>query len=186
MTDESGQTYPSTAIALMDRALGSEGYYGAFVANIHTDGSSEAIDAAIVDAAQARDVPVVTAQQLLTWTDGRNASSFGNLQWNASSGELTFTVDVASGARGLEAMVPHPAGGTLLSLTGPNGAIDRPAAGRQGRHLRRLPRRGGQLDRDLRGARGGHHRRRSSPPRRRTARPAWTSAPSSGRRSPSP
>ena len=37
MTDESGQSYPFTAEALMDRALGPEGYYGAFVANMHTD-----------------------------------------------------------------------------------------------------------------------------------------------------
>ena len=37
MTDESGQTYPFTIDSLLDKALGSEGYYGAFTANIHTD-----------------------------------------------------------------------------------------------------------------------------------------------------
>ena len=37
MTDESGQSYPSTIDTLLDRALGPEGYYGAFTANIHTD-----------------------------------------------------------------------------------------------------------------------------------------------------
>ena len=41
MTDESGQTYPFTIDTLLDRALGAEGYYGAFTANIHTDGSTE-------------------------------------------------------------------------------------------------------------------------------------------------
>ena len=37
MTDESGQSYPYTVDTLLDRALGPEGYYGAFVANMHTD-----------------------------------------------------------------------------------------------------------------------------------------------------
>ena len=37
MTDESGQNYPYTIDTLLDRALGPEGYYGAFVANMHTD-----------------------------------------------------------------------------------------------------------------------------------------------------
>ena len=48
MTDESGQTYPFTIDTLLDRALGSTGYYGAFTANIHTDGSTESQAAAIV------------------------------------------------------------------------------------------------------------------------------------------
>ena len=42
MTDESGQTYPFTVDALLDRAIGPEGYYGAFVANMHTDSASSA------------------------------------------------------------------------------------------------------------------------------------------------
>ena len=37
MTDESGQSYPFTINSLLDKALGPEGYYGAFTANIHTD-----------------------------------------------------------------------------------------------------------------------------------------------------
>ena len=40
MTDESGQTYPFTPNTLLDRALGSQGYYGAFTANLHTDAAS--------------------------------------------------------------------------------------------------------------------------------------------------
>ena len=35
--------------------------------------------------AQSRGVPVITARQLLTWTDGRNASSFGGLSWSGST-----------------------------------------------------------------------------------------------------
>ncbi|MFN3763763.1 MAG: hypothetical protein ACK4WK_11275, partial [Anaerolineae bacterium] len=37
MTDESWQSYPYTIDALLERALGPEGYYGAFVANMHND-----------------------------------------------------------------------------------------------------------------------------------------------------
>ena len=37
MTDESGQTFPSTIDTLLDNALGAEGYYGVFTANMHTD-----------------------------------------------------------------------------------------------------------------------------------------------------
>ena len=37
MTDESGQQYPFTVDTLLDRAVGAEGYYGAYVINAHTD-----------------------------------------------------------------------------------------------------------------------------------------------------
>ena len=37
MTDESGQQYPYTIDTLLDRALGAEGYYGAYTINAHTD-----------------------------------------------------------------------------------------------------------------------------------------------------
>ena len=42
MTDESGQTYPFTIDTLLDRALGPEGYYGVFTANMHTDNATSA------------------------------------------------------------------------------------------------------------------------------------------------
>ena len=84
MTDESGQTYPFTINTLLDRAIGAEGYYGAFVANIHTDGATEDQAAAIVASAKARSVPVVSARQMLTWLDGRNGSSFTGITWTAT------------------------------------------------------------------------------------------------------
>ena len=40
MTDESGQTYPYTIDTLLDRALGAEGYYGAYTVNAHTDSAT--------------------------------------------------------------------------------------------------------------------------------------------------
>ncbi|TYL52634.1 N,N-dimethylformamidase beta subunit family domain-containing protein [Agromyces mariniharenae] len=116
MTDESGQAYPATAVALMDGAI-DKGYYGAFVANLHTDGNEAgAYHDAVLTAAQARGIPVITAEQLLDWTDGRNASSFTNLARNG--GTVTFTLTAAPGANGLQAMLPTQGStGTLQSLT---------------------------------------------------------------------
>jgi hypothetical protein len=113
MTDESGQTYPYTINTLLDRALGAEGYYGAFTANIHADGSTDGQAAAIVSSAKARSVPVVSAKQMLAWLDGRNGSSFEAISW--SGGVLTFGVAVGAGANGLQAMVPSAAGGSPLT-----------------------------------------------------------------------
>ena len=116
MTDESGQSYPFTVNTLLDRALGSEGYYGAFTANIHSDGSTESQAAAIVSSAKARSVPVVSAKQMLTWLDGRNGSSFQAISWNGSV--LTFGIAVGAGANGLQAMLPTQGnGGALSALT---------------------------------------------------------------------
>ena len=93
MTDESGQSYPSTVNTLLDRALGPLGYYGAFVANMHTDLIQSAGSDAIVASAKARQVPVISARQLLEWLDGRNNSAFGSLAWDGA--RLSFTVSVA-------------------------------------------------------------------------------------------
>jgi hypothetical protein len=118
LTDEWGATIDAGVAAhiaaLLDRALGPEGYYGVFTANMHTDYASHPGADAIVAAAKARGVPVISAAQLLDWLDGRNGSSFQGVAF--SGGRLSFTV--AGGARGLEAMVPaSSANGGLLALT---------------------------------------------------------------------
>ena len=101
---------------LLDGALGPEGYYGAFTMNMHTDTATHAGADTIVAEAKARGVPVISAEQLLDWTDGRNGSTFQGLSYGG--GALRFTLARASGARGLEAMVPAAAGGgALTSLT---------------------------------------------------------------------
>ena len=123
MTDESGQTYPFTINTLLDRALGAQGYYGAFNANMHTDASSAEGNngaAAIVASAKARGVPVVSAQQMLTWLDGRNASSFDQIAY--SNGTLSFRVSVGAGATGLRGMVPATFGGRALQAMTRDGA----------------------------------------------------------------
>ena len=117
LTDESTPQFAATIDALLDKALGAEGYYGAFGANMHTDNPAPHPGAeAIVASAQARGVPVVSYKQLLTWLDGRNSSTIHGLSW--SGGTLSFSTLVASGANGLRTMLPMQGpSGTLTAIT---------------------------------------------------------------------
>jgi Domain of unknown function (DUF4082)/Bacterial Ig-like domain/Purple acid Phosphatase, N-terminal domain len=119
MTDESGQSYPFTPDTLLDRALGPLGYYGAFVANMHTDSEVTFQDDALVASARARGVPMVSGRQFLDWVDGRNGSSFGGLAF--ANNTLSFTVAAGTGANGLTAMVPTAGNGTNLATLSRNG-----------------------------------------------------------------
>jgi hypothetical protein len=122
MPDESGQAFPATVDALLDKALGPEGYYGVFTANMHTDFDTHAGSDAIVASALARSVPVVSAKQMLDWVDGRNASAFKNFTW--SGGNLGFTITTGSGANGIQGMLPvQSSAGTLASLSRGGSAV---------------------------------------------------------------
>ncbi|MGY2132960.1 N,N-dimethylformamidase beta subunit family domain-containing protein [Hymenobacter sp. HD11105] len=118
LTDESNITYSNHINTLLDNALGSNGYYGVFTANMHTDFLQTSIDGsnAIVAAAQQRQVPVVSAKQMLTWLDGRNNSSFGAMTW--TDNKLNFTVTLYNNVVNLQGMLPMTdAVGSLTSLT---------------------------------------------------------------------
>jgi hypothetical protein len=116
MTDESDIDIPKHVKALLDGALGPEGYYGVFTANMHTDQADHPGADAIVAEATSRGVPVVSAVQMLDWLDGRNDSAFQDLSYG--TGTLRFTIAPGAGARGLQAMVPlHATGGDLTGLT---------------------------------------------------------------------
>ena len=116
MTDESGQTFPKNINALLDKATGAEGYYGAFTANMHTDSAGSSESDAIVASAKAHGVPVVSSRQMLTWLDGRNGSSFQSLAW--AGDKLSFTISLGAGASNLQAMVPTvSAAGGLTGIT---------------------------------------------------------------------
>jgi hypothetical protein len=121
LTDEWESGYETTAIpahinALINGALGPDGYYGVFTANMHTDVSNHAGANAIVAAALARGVPVVSAAQMLDWLDGRNGSSFQGVSF--ANERLRFSVLPGAKSRGLQAMLPAGApSGPLTSLT---------------------------------------------------------------------
>lgn len=110
-------TETNTLNTLLNNATGSLGYYGVFTANNHTDAQEGVNHAAnVVNAAQAHGVPVISAQQMLTWLDGRNASAFQGVAFNG--GQLTFNIAQASGAHGLQAMLPiNGSTGAILGLT---------------------------------------------------------------------
>jgi hypothetical protein len=116
MTDESGQTYPNTINTLLDNAI-DLGYYGAFTTNIHTDdwGGSSIESEAVITSALARDIPVISARQMLEWLDGRNTSTFSGITWNGTI--LSFTIAVGQNANGLVAMVPIPSGRSVTGVT---------------------------------------------------------------------
>jgi hypothetical protein len=120
LTDESSQVFPSTVNTLLDNAIGASGYYGAFTANMHTDLAASAGSDAIVSSALARSVPIVSAKQMLTWIDGRNASTFGPMTWSANT--LGFSVTPGSGANGLQVMIPTQVGALHLTGVTLNGA----------------------------------------------------------------
>ena len=73
MTDESGQTYPFTVDALLDQALGPEGYYGAFTANMHTDVAVLAQSDADRGLGEGARRAGVAARQLLTGSTAATA-----------------------------------------------------------------------------------------------------------------
>ncbi|QNN52180.1 fibronectin type III domain-containing protein [Nocardioides mesophilus] len=117
MTDESGQSYPYTADTLFANATGPLGYYGAFTVNMHTDNASTFESSSLLTSAKNAGVPMVTAKQMLTWLDGRNASSFQNVAWSGST--LTFGTAVGAGANRLTVMLPTagPGGSVLGSIS---------------------------------------------------------------------
>ncbi len=122
MTDESDQAYPYTSDALLSAAVGPQGFYGVYTVNAHTDTASSPVWVGAVSSAQARDVPIVSAAQLLRWLDGRNGSSFSGLSWDGSV--LSFVVTQAPDARGLQVMVPVSSGaGELAGISGPGGVV---------------------------------------------------------------
>ena len=124
ITDESGQGEPGTINALLDGADGANGYYGAFVANIHTDSAGSPESDAIVAAAQSRGVPIVSAKQLLDWTDGREQSTMTAFTWSGAT--LGFKVRADSRADGLTGMLPIHAGTRTLQTITLNTNVDVP------------------------------------------------------------
>jgi Domain of unknown function (DUF4082)/Bacterial Ig-like domain/Bacterial Ig domain len=113
MTDESGQTYPFTIDALLDRAVGAEGYYGVYTVNAHTDLAIIPESTTVIASAKARSVPVISSRQMLAWLDGRNSSSFGSFTWNGTT--LGFTISAGPSTNGIQAMLPFRSGTSVLT-----------------------------------------------------------------------
>ena len=83
---------------------------------MHTDQVASSGSEAIVASAVARGVPVVSGKQMLDWVDGRNNSTFRNLSWSGNT--FSFSINQATGATGLQTMLPLQGhGGTLSSIS---------------------------------------------------------------------
>lgn len=114
LVNENGQTYPAGINTLLDRALGPEGYYGVF--GTHYD-LSDGFDSQLIASAKARGVPMVSAKQVLDWTDGRNNSYFSEIAWSGNN--LVFRATADSRTNGmLRGMLPMQSSkGSLASIT---------------------------------------------------------------------
>ena len=104
-----------TINTLLNNATGAAGYYGVFAANMHTDNAVSAGSDAIIQAAQALQIPVVSAKQMLDWIDGRNNSTFSNFTW--SNNQLGFTVTQDPRAESERNVANKVSTGTFVSLT---------------------------------------------------------------------
>lgn len=114
LVNENGVSYPQGINTQLDRALGPEGYYGAF--GTHYD-FSDSFDTQLLNSAKARGVPLVSVQQMLDWTDGRNNSTFGTMTWSGNTLNFSASVDAKTGTM-LRGMLPIlSAKGSLSGLT---------------------------------------------------------------------
>ncbi len=114
LVNENGINYTTDINTLLDNALGSTGYYGMF--GTHDDFRDGTYSDVTIASAKSRNVPIISVKQALTWLDGRNNSSFGNMSW--SNNQLTFSVTARSNARNLRAMLPvNSQTGALVSIT---------------------------------------------------------------------
>jgi hypothetical protein len=108
--------------ALITAAEDERGYYGAF--GTHVDFSDD-YDQQLMRVATRMDVPMVSAEQLLDFAEGRHGSSFTRVSQN-DAGNLTFEVTVDPRASGkLTAMLPVDWRGKILtSLTAGSEPVD--------------------------------------------------------------
>jgi hypothetical protein len=89
---------------------------------MHTDTANHIGSNRIIASAQARQVPIISARQMLTWLDGRNNSYFGTMTWN--NNQLSFPATALAGARNLKGMLPvNAATGQLVSITRNGSAV---------------------------------------------------------------
>ena len=114
LVNENGIDYTVDINTLLDNAIGSPGYYGMF--GTHDDYRDQAYSDVTIARAKAKNVPIISVKQALTWLDGRNNSSFGNLVW--SNNQLTFSITARANANNIRAMLPLSSqNGTLISIT---------------------------------------------------------------------
>lgn len=113
LVDEVFANRPEALERLLERATGPEGFYGVF--GTHVDFTT-GFDVDLLELAIRHSIPIVSAQQLLEWTDARNASSFDSIKWDR--GEMSFSLDIDPQTHGmLKTMLPvQSRQGTLTGI----------------------------------------------------------------------
>ncbi|CAN7286993.1 hypothetical protein LJR219_001368 [Phenylobacterium sp. LjRoot219] len=109
LVDESGVPQLEGVRFMVERALGPEQFFGAF--GTHYDHSDRYEDV-LIQVAQQHGVPLVSAEQMLSWLDGRNGSRFAQLRWKDS--KLRFDVRLGAGAEAASVMLPAAFAGVSL------------------------------------------------------------------------
>ncbi|WP_185996142.1 Ig-like domain-containing protein [Nocardioides campestrisoli] len=98
---------------LVSRARGPEGYYGAF--GTHLDFTDDFGDQ-LLAVGRELDVPLVSADQMLDWVDGRNASTVEDVAWDEAGMRFSVRADERTAGM-LRGMLPVRAlGGELTSI----------------------------------------------------------------------
>lgn len=119
VTDLDYENDPSSTMmnADLDNTINSNAFYG--VLGTHYDNSISTYPDQLITAATSRGIPLISADQLLTWKNALGSSNFTNV--SSSDSQLSFTVQVAQGGQGMQAMVPASSGNGSLSALTQNG-----------------------------------------------------------------
>ncbi len=106
---------------LFDAALGTQGFYGAIVANVHAyrlDDPSLLHDTLV--AASSRGVPIWNSDRFLQFAQMRHNSAFSNVAWNGST--LTFAYNAVGSGDSISVMLPAVFQSSQLSAVQVNGS----------------------------------------------------------------
>jgi len=117
LVNESWDASPVPVEKMLERALGPDGFYGAF--GTHYDFSDD-FDRQLMNVATRLKVPMISAAQLLEWTDSRAASSIEDYDW--ANGTLSFTVHADEQTNGaLTVLLPLESESGRLSTVSQDG-----------------------------------------------------------------
>lgn len=118
LVDEIFFSYPDAIVGLIERATGPEEFYGAF--GTHFDFHNGFVPM-VVDIARKRQVPMVSARQMLEWQDARSHSNFKGVRWDGEA--LQFSISADARTEGLlTALLPMETNGRRLATVKREGA----------------------------------------------------------------
>ncbi len=93
------------------------GDYAALMTQFHVDYFTTVADWATgtLAYAQSLEIPILTAEQWLNFTETRDNASLGNVAWNDAAGQLSFNLSAGTSTPTLSFLLPLTAGGRALT-----------------------------------------------------------------------